>query len=89
MEHSMNPIANRLLSAASEYPSATAYRTSLRSVSYSELFGLADRLSTQLFIIPLSEGKRIVEGLDGVEAVWVDKSVNVSYSSGFEQYKML
>ena len=41
----MNPIANRLLSAASEYPSATAYRTSLRSVSYSELFGLADRLS--------------------------------------------
>ena len=50
---------------------------------------LADRLSTQLFIIPLSEGKRIVEGLDGVEAVWVDKSFNVSYSSGFEQYKML
>ena len=44
----MNPIAKRLLSAAAEYPSATAYRTSSRSVSYGELFGLADRLSKDL-----------------------------------------
>ena len=44
----MNPIAKRLLSAAAEYPSATAYRTSSRSVSYGELFGLADKISKGL-----------------------------------------
>jgi D-alanine--poly(phosphoribitol) ligase subunit 1 len=48
MERPMNPIAKRLLSAASKYPYVTAYRTSMRSVSYSELFGIADRLSTDL-----------------------------------------
>ena len=49
---------------------------------------LADRLSTELFVTPLSEGKALVEKLDKVEAVWVDKSYNETRSSGFEQYLM-
>lgn len=49
---------------------------------------LADRLSTELFILPLEEGKRIIESLSGVEAVWVDKEYNATYSSGFEQYRL-
>lgn len=48
---------------------------------------LADRLSTQLFVMPLNEGKEYVESLSGVEAIWVDKDNNITCSSGFEQYK--
>lgn len=50
---------------------------------------LADRLSTELFVMPLSDGKQLVESLEGVEAVWVDKEFNATYSSDFEQYKAL
>ncbi len=38
---------------------------------------LADALSTALFILPYDEGKKIVNSLDGVEAVWVDKEYNI------------
>lgn len=47
---------------------------------------LGDALSTTLFNMPIDEGKKLVEGLDGVEAVWVDKEYNKSFSSGFENY---
>lgn len=47
---------------------------------------LGDALSTTLFNMPIEEGKTLVEGLDGVEAVWVDKEYNKSFSSGFEKY---
>ena len=47
---------------------------------------LGDALSTTLFNMPLDEGKRLVEGMDGVEALWIDKSYNKTFSSGFESY---
>lgn len=48
--------------------------------------GLGDALSTTLFNMSIDEGKEYVEGLDGVEALWVDKQYNKTYSSGFEKF---
>ncbi len=47
---------------------------------------LGDVLSTALFILSLDQGKELVEALDGVEALWVDKAYNIIYSSHFEDY---
>lgn len=47
---------------------------------------LGDALSTTLFNMPVDEGMAMVESMDGVEAVWVDKEFNRTYSSGFEKY---
>lgn len=47
---------------------------------------LGDALSTTLFNMSIKKGKELVEKLNGVEAVWVDKEFNKTYSSGFEQY---
>jgi thiamine biosynthesis lipoprotein len=47
---------------------------------------LGDALSTTLFNMPLDEGQALVDSLDNVEAVWVDKDYNQTYSTGFEQY---
>lgn len=47
---------------------------------------LGDALSTTLFNLPIDEGKKLVESMDGVEAVWVDKDYNKFFSSGFEQH---
>ena len=48
--------------------------------------GLADALSTAVFIMPLERGKEFVEGLDGVEALWVTSVGEVVYSEGFERF---
>lgn len=47
---------------------------------------LGDALSTTLFNMPIEEGVKMVEGMENVEAVWVDKDYNKTFSSGFEQY---
>lgn len=47
---------------------------------------LGDALSTSLFNMSIEDGKKLVESMDGVEAVWVDKDYNQSFSSGFEDY---
>ncbi len=47
---------------------------------------LGDALSTSLFNMPIEEGQELVESMDGVEAVWVDKEYNKIFSSNFEQY---
>ena len=47
---------------------------------------LGDALSTALFILPLSEGMKLIEGIDGAEAVWTAKGGNKTYSSGFKSY---
>lgn len=47
---------------------------------------LGDALSTTLFNMTIDEGSALVESMDGVEALWVDKDYNRTYSSGFEQY---
>lgn len=47
---------------------------------------LGDVLSTTLFNMPIDDGLKLVEGLENVEAVWVDKEYNKTFSSGFEKY---
>ena len=47
---------------------------------------LGDALSTTLFNIPIEQGKEMVENMQGVEALWVDKAYNETYSSGFDNY---
>lgn len=45
--------------------------------------GLADALSTALFVLPLEEGKALVTQC-GAEAMWVDREGEIFYSQGFE-----
>lgn len=47
---------------------------------------LGDALSTTLFNMSIEDGQKLVEKLNGVEAVWVDKEFNKTFSNGFEQY---
>lgn len=47
---------------------------------------LGDALSTTLFNMSINDGKKLVESMDGVEAVWVDKEYNKTLSSGFDDY---
>lgn len=47
---------------------------------------LGDALSTTLFNMSVEEGKAIIEKMENVEAVWVDKEYRTIYSSGFEKY---
>lgn len=47
---------------------------------------LGDALSTTLFNMPVEEGKKLVESMENVEAVWVDKNYEKTFSSGFEDY---
>lgn len=45
--------------------------------------GLADALSTALFLLPLEDGLELLEDLDA-EAMWVDDGAAIFYSPGFE-----
>ena len=46
----------------------------------------ADALTTMLFNMSIDDGSEYVEGLDGVEAVFVDLDYNEVFTSGFEAY---
>jgi len=46
--------------------------------------GLADALSTALFLLPLEEGQKLLEAT-GAEAMWVDADGEVFYSPGFQE----
>lgn len=48
--------------------------------------GYADALSTALFIMPINEGKKYVESLNNVEAIWILKDGKTIQSSSFENY---
>ncbi|MGE5607373.1 MAG: FAD:protein FMN transferase [Bacteroidota bacterium] len=48
--------------------------------------GIADALSTAVFNMPLEVGKKFVEGMDGVEALWVTGDGEVVYSEGFKSF---
>jgi thiamine biosynthesis lipoprotein len=48
--------------------------------------GLADAMTTILFNMPLEDGQKLIESLEGTEALWVMKDGELVYSSGFEQY---
>jgi len=45
--------------------------------------GVADALSTAVFTLPLEEGMAFVNGLDGVEAMWITEEGEIHYSDGF------
>ena len=45
--------------------------------------GLADALSTALFILPMEQGKALLEETDAC-AMWVDAQGEIFYSPGFE-----
>ena len=46
--------------------------------------GLADALSTALFLLPQAEGQELLDKT-GAVAMWVDNDGNVYYSPGFEE----
>lgn len=47
--------------------------------------GLADALSTALFLLPLEEGQLLLDAY-GAEALWVSKDGSLHYSPGFESF---
>lgn len=47
--------------------------------------GLGDFLSTTLFLLPFEEGKKLVNSLEGVEALWVMKNGEIKFSDGMKQ----
>ena len=46
--------------------------------------GLADALSTALFLLPLEEGQKLLDQCESY-AMWVDAEGNIQYSTGFEE----
>ena len=46
--------------------------------------GLADALSTALFLMPVTDGQALVASLDGVEALWVTDDYQTIMTDGFE-----
>lgn len=49
--------------------------------------GLGDALSTALFCLTQSEGKKLIESIDDAEAMWVTKDGKKTYSSGWNKHK--
>ena len=47
--------------------------------------GLADALSTALFLLPLEEGQALLDKT-GAEAMWVDRAGEIFYSPGFRDH---
>ena len=47
--------------------------------------GMADLLSTAVFLMPYQDGREFVEGLDGVEAIWVLKDGRVEATDGMKK----
>lgn len=47
---------------------------------------LADYLSTTLFILSYEEGAALIEGMEGVDAMWVLPDGSIRYSPGMEGY---
>lgn len=48
--------------------------------------GLADALSTSVFVMPFDEGKKYIDSLPDIEAMWVMKNGEIRYSKNFEKY---
>ena len=49
--------------------------------------GMADCLTTALFCMPLEEGQKLVESLDGVEALWCTPDGDIISSSGWSDHE--
>lgn len=58
-----------------------------RSVSViAEHSGMADALSTALFVMDIDEGKGLIEGISGVEALWLTEDGEIFTSSGWADF---
>ena len=44
--------------------------------------GLADALSTALFSMPYEEGRKLIDSIEGAEAIWIYKDGTVVYTDG-------
>ena len=49
--------------------------------------GWADALTTAIFNLPYEKGLALIEGLEGVEAMWVMPDESIRTSSGYEAYR--
>ncbi len=49
----------------------------------------ADALSTACFVLGTEEGLKLIERSDGVEALFLDKDMNIRTSSGFPAFRLL
>jgi len=47
--------------------------------------GVADYLSTAIFLVPLDEGRRLIESIDGAEAVWVLQDGSIETTDGMKK----
>ena len=56
------------------------------SVVYSDS-GIADIMSTALFVMTLKEGKQLVESIPDMEAVWIYANGEEEFSSGFNLFQ--
>ena len=48
--------------------------------------GMADALSTAVYNMPLEDGIAFVNGMDGVEAMWILEDGSIRYSDHFKEY---
>ena len=48
--------------------------------------GMADLLSTALYLMPYEEGRAFVDGLPGVEAFWVLNDGAIQYTDGMKTF---
>ena len=72
---------SHIIDANSGYPTDIFASVSIQAPSNKS--ALADALSTALFCMPYEEGLAIIEGLDGVEALWIFKDGGFIATSGF------
>ena len=72
---------HHIIDPATQYPSV--YHRSVTVLCADS--ALADGLSTALFLMPLAEGKQLLETLDGVEALWIDADNKMTMTEGFER----
>lgn len=49
---------------------------------------LGDILSTVLFLLPINEGKEIVDSMDNVEAIWYTNDDKIIKTKGIEKYEL-
>ncbi len=48
----------------------------------------ADALSTTCFVLGTEKGMELIENTEGTEALFIDKDMNLTFSSGFPEYEM-
>ena len=74
---------HHLLSSETGWP----VQNELASVTiFSESSMEGDALSTTAFVLGTEEGLKLIESLEGIEAVFIARDRTVTYSSGAEQY---